>query len=136
LPIDDFFDCIPARTSVQALGVFFRISQTGIFCDTGNVKVFCRMVHPNVNIRRLDMLQMTDMDDVRSLKNAIMIDATKASETILNLNTKISFLPYKFCDDDPATANLYCKSHKGRSSMLPIYSTSYAKLSHPLRPFM
>jgi hypothetical protein len=53
LHIDAFCDCIPARTSVQALGVLYRMAQTELFCDTGNVKVFCRMVHPNVNIRQL-----------------------------------------------------------------------------------
>jgi hypothetical protein len=39
-PIDAFCDCIPARRSVQALGLLFRMAQTEIFCDTGNVKVF------------------------------------------------------------------------------------------------
>jgi hypothetical protein len=60
------------------------------------------MVQPNVNIRQLDMLRMTDRDDVKSLTNAIIMDATKASETILNLDAKFSFLPYKFCKDGPA----------------------------------
>jgi mannose/fructose/N-acetylgalactosamine-specific phosphotransferase system component IIB len=69
LPIDAFCDCIPARTSVQALGLLFRMAQTEIFCDTGNVKVFCRMVQPNVNIRQIDMSQMNDRDDVKSLTN-------------------------------------------------------------------
>jgi hypothetical protein len=45
---------------------------------------------------------MTDRDDVKSLANAIMMDATKASQTIQYLNAKLSFLPYKFCDDGPA----------------------------------
>jgi hypothetical protein len=45
---------------------------------------------------------MTDRDDVNSLTNAIMMDATKASETIPNINAKFSFLPYKFCYDGPA----------------------------------
>jgi hypothetical protein len=99
LPFDAFCDCIPARTSVQALGLLFRMAQTEIFCDTGNVKVFCRMVQPNVNIRGLDMSRMSDRDDLNSLTNAIMMDATKASETIPNLDAKFSFLPYKFCND-------------------------------------
>jgi hypothetical protein len=60
------------------------------------------MVQPNVNIRRLDMSRMTDTDDVKSLTNAIIIDATNASETIPNLDAKFSFLPYKFCKDGPA----------------------------------
>jgi hypothetical protein len=102
LPIDSFCDCIPARTSVQALGLLYRMSQTEVFCDTGYVKVFCRMVQPNVNIRQLDMSRMTDRDDVKSLINAILMDATKASETIPNLDEKLSILPYKFCNDGPA----------------------------------
>jgi hypothetical protein len=102
LPIDDFCDCIPARTSVQVLRLLFRMAQTEIFCDTGNVEVFCHMVQPNVNIRQIDMFRMTDRDDVKSLTNAIMIDATKASNTNPNLEVKLSFLPYKFCDDGPA----------------------------------
>jgi hypothetical protein len=40
LPIDAFCDCISARTSVQALGLLFRMAHTEILCDTGNVKVF------------------------------------------------------------------------------------------------
>jgi hypothetical protein len=32
-----------------------------------------------------------------------MMDASKASDTIPNLDAKISFLPYKFCDDGPAS---------------------------------
>jgi hypothetical protein len=65
-------------------------------------KFFCRMVQPNVNIRQLDMSRMTDIDDVKSLTNAIMMDATKASETNPNLDAKFSFLPYKSCKDGPA----------------------------------
>jgi mannose/fructose/N-acetylgalactosamine-specific phosphotransferase system component IIB len=88
LPIDAFCDCIPARTSVQSLGLLFRMAQTEIFCDTSNVKVFCRMVQPNVNIRQIDISRMTDRDDVKSLTNTIMMDSTKASEAIPNLNAK------------------------------------------------
>jgi hypothetical protein len=55
------------------------------------------------------MLRMTDTDDVKSLTNAIIMDATNASETIPNLDAKFSFLPYKFCKDCPAPdqARLY-----------------------------
>jgi hypothetical protein len=59
------------------------------------------MVQPNVNIRQLDMSRKTKRDDVKSLTNAIMMDATNASETIPNLDTEFLFLPYKFCDDGP-----------------------------------
>jgi hypothetical protein len=102
LPIDALCDCIAAHTAVQSLGLLFRMAQTEIFCDMGNVKVFCCMVQPNVNIREIDMSRMTDRDDMKSLTNAIMMHATKASETIPNLDAKCSFLPYKFCDDGPA----------------------------------
>jgi hypothetical protein len=80
-----------------------------VFCDTGIVKVFCRMVQPDVNIRRLYMSRMTDTDDVKSLTNAIIMDATNASETIPNLNAEFSFFSYKFCKDGPAPdkARLY-----------------------------
>jgi hypothetical protein len=109
LPIDAFCDCIPARTSIQALGLLYRMAETEVFCDLGMKKVFCRMVQPNVNIRRLDMSRMTDTDDVKSLTNAIIMDATNASETIPNLDAKFSFLPYKFCKDGPSPdkAQLY-----------------------------
>jgi hypothetical protein len=103
LPIDAFCDCIPARTSVQALGLLFRMAQTEIFCDTGNVNLLCCMVQPNVNIRQIDVSRMTDRGDMKSLKKSIIMDAIKASETIPNLRAKFSFLPYKFCDDGPAT---------------------------------
>jgi hypothetical protein len=93
LPIYALCDCIPACTSVHALGLLYRMAQTEVFCDTGNVKVFCRLIQPNVNIRQLDMSRMTNRDDLKSLTNAIMMDATKASETIPNLYAKFSFLP-------------------------------------------
>jgi hypothetical protein len=48
------------------------------------------------------MSRMTGRDGVKSLTNAIMTDATKASETIPNIDVKFSFLPYKFCDDGPS----------------------------------
>jgi hypothetical protein len=74
---------------------------TEVFCDLGMKKFFCRMVQPNVNIRQLEMLRMTDTDDVKSLTNAIIMDATNASETIPNLDAKFSFIPYKFCKECP-----------------------------------
>jgi hypothetical protein len=97
LHIDAFCDCIPARTSIQALRLLYRMAVTEVFCDLGIKKVFCRMVQPKVNIRRLDMSRITNTDDVKSLTNAIIMDATNASETIPNLDAKFSFLPYKFC---------------------------------------
>jgi hypothetical protein len=78
------------------------MAQTEIFGDIGNVKVFFRMVQPNVNIRQLDMSRMTDRDEMKSLTNAIIMYATKASETIPNLDAKFSFLPYEFCDEGRA----------------------------------
>jgi hypothetical protein len=40
LPIDAFCDFIPARTSIQALGLLYRMAKTEVLCDTGIVKVF------------------------------------------------------------------------------------------------
>jgi hypothetical protein len=45
---------------------------------------------------------MSDRVDVKSLTHTIMMDATKASENILNLDAKFSPLPYKLCDDGRA----------------------------------
>jgi hypothetical protein len=88
LPIDGFCDCIPTRTSIQALGLLYRMAETEVFYDLGMKKVFGRMVQPNVNIRQLDMSIMTNTGDVKSLTNAIIMDATNASETIPNLDAK------------------------------------------------
>jgi hypothetical protein len=55
------------------------------------------MVHPNVNISRVDMSHVTDTKHVASLTNDIIMDATTASETIPNLDAFFYFLPYKFC---------------------------------------
>jgi hypothetical protein len=74
-----------------------------LFCDTGNLKVFCRMVQPNVNVRCIDMSCLTDRVDMKSLTNLIMMDASKASQTIPNMDAKFYFLPYKFCDDGTAS---------------------------------
>jgi hypothetical protein len=51
------------------------------------------MVQPNVNIKRLDMSRVTGRGDVQLLINASMVDTTKASENIPNLDEKFSFLP-------------------------------------------
>jgi hypothetical protein len=96
LPIDAFCDCIPARTSIQALDLLYRMAETELFCDTGNVKVFCCMVQPNMNIRRLDMSRMTDTDDGKSLTNAIIVDATNASKSIPNLDASYHFFHTSF----------------------------------------
>jgi hypothetical protein len=100
---------VPARTSIQALGLLLRMDTTQLICVTGNVKVFCRMVQPNVNIRRINMSRMTDVIDTKFLTNAIMMDASRAMEKIPNLDAKSSFLPYKFCTDGPGPdkAQLY-----------------------------
>jgi hypothetical protein len=62
-----------------------------------------------VTIIRLENSRMMDRDYVNSLTNAILMDATKASDTIPNLDAKFSFLPYKFCDDglSPDKARLF-----------------------------
>jgi hypothetical protein len=44
LRIDAFCDCIPARTSIQALGLLYRMAEVEVFCDLGIVKFFCHMV--------------------------------------------------------------------------------------------
>jgi ubiquitin len=130
LPIDAFCDCIPAHTSIQALGLLYRMAETEVFCDLGLVKVFCRMVQSSVNIRRLDMSRMTDTDDVKSLTNAIIMDAANAFETIPNLDAKFSFLPYKFYKDGPSPDKarlFYCTPfvHDGimhKDVSVPFYS--------------
>jgi hypothetical protein len=88
------------------------------------------VVQPNVNVRRIDMSRLTERVDMKSLKNAIMMYASKASETIPNLDAKFYFLPYKFCDDDPASARaelFYCMSfvHDGvthKNLPVPFYA--------------
>jgi hypothetical protein len=88
------------------------------------------MFQPNVDIRHVDMSHMTDRDDVKSLTNAIMMDPTKASETIPNLDLKLSFLPYKFFDDGPAPDQarmFYCVTflHDGiieKDVAVPLYA--------------
>jgi hypothetical protein len=102
LPIKALCDCVPARASIQALGLLFRMATTEFFCDTSTHKVFCRMVQPYVNVRHVDMSSMTDTQGLASLTYALMMDATMASVTIPNLDAKFSFLPYKFSYDVPA----------------------------------
>jgi hypothetical protein len=66
------------------------------------------MVQPNMNARCIDMSSMTDRVDMKSLTNVNMMDASRASETIPNLDAKFSFLPYKFCTDGPPLTKLSC----------------------------
>ena len=94
-------DCIPARTSLQAMGLLFRFVDINEEIDGGLHKVFHRMVMPNVNVRRIDMSRLTENTEFASLTNAIMADAEKAHEMIPNLDAKLSILPYKFTYDGP-----------------------------------
>jgi hypothetical protein len=93
MPIDAFYDCVPARKSIQALGLLFRMAKTELICDMGNVKVFYLMVQPDVNVRRIDMSRMTDVIDMKYLTNAMMMDANRAMESFPRLDTKFYFLP-------------------------------------------
>jgi hypothetical protein len=70
---------------------------------TTNLKVFCGMVQPNVKVRCIDIFCMMDIVDMKSLTHMIMMDASKTSETIPNLDAKFSYFPYKFCDDGPTS---------------------------------
>jgi hypothetical protein len=93
------------------------------------------MVQPNVNDRRIDMSRMMDRFDIKSLTHEIMMDATKSLETIPNLDAKLSFLPYKFCDDGLASdrAQLFsCMSfvHDGviyKNLPIPFYADQMTK---------
>jgi hypothetical protein len=78
MPIDACCYCVPAGKSFQALGLLFRMAKAEVICDMGNVKVFfCCMVQPHVNIRCIDMSRMTDVIDMKSLTNAIIMDANR-----------------------------------------------------------
>jgi hypothetical protein len=48
------------------------------------------------------MSHMTNQEELKSLTNVIMMDASRASEIIPNLDAIFSFVPYKFYTDGPA----------------------------------
>jgi hypothetical protein len=104
------------------MGLLFRTVTTTEQKDTDEVKVFYRMVMPNINIRRVDINRLTDIGVHNSVTKAIVADAEALEEMLPNLDTKFSILPYKLIDDGP---------HKNKASLFSFMGISFDNKYEP-----
>jgi hypothetical protein len=64
-------------------------------------KVFFRMCQPNINVRWVSMIRLTETTSSKSLTNAILCDTSKALAQVPNLDAQISVLPYQVTAEGP-----------------------------------
>jgi hypothetical protein len=72
------------------------------FLDMEEKKVFFRMCQPNINVRRVSMIRLTETTSSKSLTNAILCDTSKALAQVPNLDAQIYVLPYQVTAEGPS----------------------------------
>jgi hypothetical protein len=65
------------------------------FLDMEEKKVFFRMCQPNINVRRVSMIRLTETTSSKSLTNDILCDTSKSLAQVPNLDAQIYVLPYQ-----------------------------------------
>jgi hypothetical protein len=71
------------------------------------------MCQPNINVRRISMIRLTETTSSKSLTNAIMCDTSKALAQVPNLDAKISVLPYHITAEGPSETRAQLFSNMG-----------------------
>jgi hypothetical protein len=87
-----------------------------VFCrllDMEEQKVFFRMCQPNINVRRVSMIRLTETTSLKSLTNTILCDTSKTFAQVPNLDAQISVLPYQVTEDDPSEKRAQIFSNMG-----------------------
>jgi hypothetical protein len=80
---------------LQALVVLFWMVIETKFLDMQEQKVFFRMRQPNINVRRVSMIRLTETTSSKSLTNTILCNTSKALAQVPNPDSQISVLPYQ-----------------------------------------
>jgi hypothetical protein len=102
VPINQLTDDGAGRGCVQALGVPFRITIEKKFLDMQSHKVFFRMCQPNINVRRVSMIRLTETISSKSLTNTILCDTSKALAQVPSLDAQISVPPHQITAEGPS----------------------------------
>jgi hypothetical protein len=76
-------------------------------------KVFFRICQPNINVRRVSMIGITETTSSKSLTNAILCDTSKTLAHVPNLDAHISVLPYQVTADGPSETRAQLFSNIG-----------------------
>jgi hypothetical protein len=83
------------------------------FLDKEEQKVFFRMCQPNINVRWVSMIRLTETTSSKSLTNAILCDTSKALAQVPNLDSQISVLPYQVTAEGPSKTRAHIFSNMG-----------------------
>jgi hypothetical protein len=83
------------------------------FLDVEEQKVFFRMCQPNINVRRVSMIRLTETTSSKSLTNAILCDTSKSLAQVPNLDKQTSLLPYQITMDSPSETRSQLFSNMG-----------------------
>jgi hypothetical protein len=83
------------------------------FLDMKEQKVFFRMCQPNINVRRVNMIRLTETTSSKSLTNAILCDTSKALAQVPNMDTQISVLPYQITAEGQSETRAQLFSNMG-----------------------
>jgi hypothetical protein len=75
--------------------------------------VFFRMYQPNINVRRVSMIRLTETTSSKSLTNAILCDTSKALAQMPNLDAQMSVLPYQITAEGPSETRAQLFSNMG-----------------------
>jgi hypothetical protein len=65
-------------------------------------KVFFRMCQPNISVRRVSMIRLTETTSSKSLTNAILCNTSKSLAQVPNLDAQISMLSYQITAEGPS----------------------------------
>jgi hypothetical protein len=76
-------------------------------------KVFFRMCQPNINLRWVSMIRLTEATSSKSLTNSILCDTSKALAQVPNLHAQISVLPYQITTETPSETKTQLFSNMG-----------------------
>jgi hypothetical protein len=71
------------------------------------------MCQPNINIRKVSMIRLTETISSKSLTNTILCDTSKALAQVPNLDAHISVLPYQITTEGPSETRSQIFSNMG-----------------------
>jgi hypothetical protein len=83
------------------------------FLDMQEQKVLFRMCQPNIIVRRVNMIRLTETTSSKSLTNAILCDTSKALAQVPNLDAHIYVLPYQIMAEGPSETRAQIFSNMG-----------------------
>jgi hypothetical protein len=98
---------------LQALGVLFWMEIETKFLYMEAHKVFFRMCQPNINVRWVRVIRITETTSSKSLTTTIMCDTSKALAQVPNLDAHISVLPYQITAEGPSETRAQLFSNMG-----------------------